>query len=194
MKRMLLLVVLIFVASTAFSQSFMHGAGLSIFVGTVKGGDASANWGVTYSPRFNFLETETMSVSVGIPLSVGASGSYNSRDAYADNSLSFMLNAPLIINLNMGAGSTTETESRFGFFAGAGFGYHFGTFSETNIDAFGNDFSDAGTVSSFGPVGNAGIRIAIGESGRTIEVKGSYMKGLDKSKANVFGATALFNF
>lgn len=193
MNKVLFLLCMFFSVTASFSQSFMHGAGFSVFVGTVKGGEASANWGVTYSPRFNFLETETMSVSVGIPLSLGASGSYNSR-GYGENNLSVMLNAPLIVNLNMGAGSTRDDESRFGFFVGAGFGYHFGSFNNVTTDGFGNVYDDAGTVSAYGPVGNAGIRIAVGSSGHNIEVKGSYMKGIDKSKANVFGATALFNF
>jgi hypothetical protein len=98
----------------------MHGAGISIFVTTVQSTNIAAYGGFTYSPRLNFLETESLSLSAGIPLSMATSGSYsyNSRNGYSSesNSLRFMFNAPFIINFKVGADSTKETESRFGFF------------------------------------------------------------------------------
>ncbi len=48
--------------TAGFSQSFMHGAGLNIFVATAPGGKAAVNGGFSYSPRFNFIEQDNMSV------------------------------------------------------------------------------------------------------------------------------------
>jgi hypothetical protein len=195
MKRMLVLAGMLFATATGFSQSFMHGAGLSLFVASAKDAESSANWAITYSPRFNFIEQDNLSVSVGIPISLGASGSYNSRGSYSDgNSLSFVANVPLIVNLNMGCGSTKENESRFGFFAGAGFGYHIGTANTTFTDSYGGSYTSASTVKTAGPVADAGVRIGIGSSGRNVEIRGMFMKGITSSKANVFGGGAVFNF
>ncbi len=170
----------------------MHGAGFSIFVASAPGGNTTPNGGLMYSPRFNFIESEDMSVSVGIPLSAGFSINYNSRDYYGsnNNSSSAMLDIPVMVNLNMGCGSTRESESRFGYFAGAGFGYHYGTIKYS--DYYGDEYSS--TIHAYGPAGNAGIRLGVGNSGKNIEIRFSYMKGLDDSKANIFGGGVLFNF
>jgi hypothetical protein len=124
MKKINFLLLACVFASASFSQSFMHDAGISIFVTTVQSTNIAAYGGFTYSPRLNFLETKSLSLSAGIPLSMAASGSYtyNSRNGYSSesNSLRFMFNAPFIINFKVGADSTKETESRFGFFVGGG--------------------------------------------------------------------------
>jgi len=49
-------------------------------------------------------------------------------------------------------------------------------------------------VSTFGPVGNAGIRFGVGSGSHNIEVRFQYMKGLSDVKANIFGVGAAFNF
>jgi hypothetical protein len=190
MKKMSLVIVLSVISSIGFSQSFMQGAGVTIFVATVNNSDPSAVGGFTYSPRFNFAEMENMSLSVGIPLSAGISEYYNSMDP-EENSLSFMLNVPLMINLNVGAGSTKENESRFGFFIGAGFGYHLGSYNFT--DGY-DESSSYQAKSSYGPAGNAGVRIAVGNHQKNIEIRLSYLKGIDPTNANVFGVATLFNF
>jgi hypothetical protein len=189
MKKVIFSALFSLSVSFAFSQSFMHGAGFSIFVSSASGGETTPTGGITYSPRFNFIENDEMSVSVGVPITAGFSGSYNSRGYGESNSLSAMLNIPVMVNLNMGCGSTHESESRFGYFVGAGFGYHYGTL---NYSDYYEDYSTS--IHSYGPAGNAGIRIGVGNSGKNIEVKFSYMKGIDDSKANIFGGTALFNF
>ena len=79
MKKYALLLVLFFTGTLAFSQSFSHGVGVAVFVTTAKGGNAAVAEGFTYSPRFNFIENEDFSLSVGVPLSVGISGSYSSN-------------------------------------------------------------------------------------------------------------------
>ncbi|MES1217603.1 MAG: hypothetical protein ABUT20_18995, partial [Bacteroidota bacterium] len=125
MKKLIFSLFLIFSGIFSYSQSFMHGAGIGIFVASSKGSDEQISGTFSYSPRFNFLETDALSVSVGIPVNFGFSGSYSSDyNSYygseTNNTLGFMINAPLMLNLNVGAGSSTETESRFGFLVGGG--------------------------------------------------------------------------
>jgi len=182
---------LLFISIASYSQSFMHGAGFSIFVASA-GGNTTPNGGLMYSPRFNFIEGEDMSVSVGVPLSAGFSLNYSTGNYYGEsnNSSSLMLDVPLVVNLNMGAGSTHEAESRFCYFFGAGFGYHYGTLKYS--DYYGEEYSSK--INSYGPVGNLGIRFGVGNSGKNIEVRFSYLKGVDNGKANIYGGGALFNF
>lgn len=197
MNKFSFLVIACLSVNTCFSQSFLHGAGVSVFVSKVQATDIAAYGGFTYSPRINFLETESLALSAGIPLSFGTSGSYsyNSRTGYdSENSLRFMFNAPLIINLNVGAGSTKENESRFGFFVGGGFGYHYGNFNDIKTDEYGYSYENDAAFATYGPAGNAGIRIAVGSNQKNIEARLSYMKGMNQSKPSIFGMAALFNF
>jgi len=198
-KYLFVLSAVLCAGHSLFAQSFMHGAGLNIMVATAPGGKAAVNEGFTYNPRFNFIEESNMSVSVGLPLTIGASFDYNaSYNSYSgsnsSSSVSLMLNAPLLINLNMGAGSGKNAESRFGYFVGAGFGYHYGTFNLSDALNTGNGEYTATRLNTFGPVGNAGIRFAVGNGSHNIEVRLQYMKGIGNSQANIFGGGAAFNF
>lgn len=87
-----------------FSQTFMHGVGITIIGSTTaQGSNSDIGYGedFTYFPRINFLETESLSVSAGVPLCVGISATGSSSYdpygyGYADNtSIGFILNAPL---------------------------------------------------------------------------------------------------
>ncbi|NIG55360.1 hypothetical protein [Chitinophaga sp. Cy-1792] len=196
MKKFILLAAACVLGYTSYGQSFMHGAGAVVFVAKPTGGDASAVGGLTYSPRFNFVEKDNMSVSVGVPLSLGLGGSYSSdRGSYSgeSNNLKFMFNVPVMFNLNIGCGATPDVESRFGFFVGAGYGYHYQSINENYSDSFENSYSYSGKSSTTGPVGNAGIRFGVGED-HNIEVKFSYMKGITNDKPSIMGIGALFNF
>ena len=197
MKKVILSLVLLFVAGAAFCQTFMNGAGLTIFVGSSPGGKTTVGEGFTYSPRFNFLENESLSVSVGIPLSVGLTVSTSSYTSSYNETVAvgFVLNAPVIINLNMGRGSTKENREKFGYFVGAGFGYHHGDFLENGYDSQGYYYEDSRSINTWGPAGNAGMRFGVGRKHRNIEVRFSYMKGItDNTKPSVFGVGCLFNF
>jgi hypothetical protein len=198
MKKLFISAILSICITTGFAQSFMHGVGISIFVTKIKTTEIGAFGGVTYSPRINFLETESLALSAGIPLSVGLSGaySYNSMNGYSSesNTLRFMFNAPLIINLNVGAGSTKENESRFGFFAGGGFGYHYGHFNVIKSDEYGSIYVDDATLDTYGPAANVGFRIAVGSHQKNIETRFNYMRGMNDEKPSIFGMAALFNF
>jgi len=174
-----------------FSQTFLHGVGVVTFIESAPGYSTGATGGITYSPKINFMESGNTSLSLGIPFSIGFSGSYSySTYGGESNTLGLMLDAPLILNFNVGAGSGKESESRIGFFAGGGFGYHASSFSGS--DFYGDNYSDK--VSGFGPVGNLGIRIAVGRKSKNVEIRLSYMKTTDISKSNIFGIGGIFNF
>jgi hypothetical protein len=194
MKKITLSLVLFFTVSTVLGQSFMHGAGVTVLVADSKGSDVSVAEGFTYSPRFNFLETESLSISVSMPLSVAISASYNyysSGGYYSESSsIGFVVNIPLIINLNMGRGSTKENRQKFGYFVGAGFGYHHGDFLID--DYYYGVISESSN--SHGPATNAGMRFGVGRMHKNIEVRFSYMKGINDNKPSIFGAACAFNF
>lgn len=203
MRKLILSFCLCSAVSTAFSQSFMHGAGIVVLGGYTQSGDFTFAEGFTYSPRFNFLENEKLSVSVGIPLSVGVSATtttsytYNgSNYNYGDDySIGFVVNLPVIVNLNMGRGSTKENRTKFGYFVGAGFGYHHGDFITTDYyDQNGNIIDGTTTENNFGPAANAGLRFGVGKKHKNIELRFSYFKGLNDQKPNIFGISGLFNF
>lgn len=199
MKKIVLLLTLLFAAGVAFCQSFMHGAGISIIVGSSPGGKTTIGEGFIYSPRFNFIETEKLSVSAGIPLTVGLSISTSSytNSNYNDGTaaVGIMVNAPVIINLNMGRGSTKANRQKFGYFVGAGFGYHHGDFLENGYDNQGYYYEEAKSINTWGPAGNAGMRFGIGRKHRNIEVRFSYMKGLTNNISTSMSAVScLFNF
>lgn len=98
-----------------------------------------------------------------------------------------------MLNLNVGAGSSADTKDRIGFFLGAGFGYQYGSYNyflSNSPDAISVNW----TIINYGPLGDIGMRIAVGKGTHNIEIRGMYMKALDETKANIFGGGAGFNF
>ncbi|MGX5817631.1 hypothetical protein ACWKWU_05515 [Chitinophaga lutea] len=202
MKKVLLLAACAMVALTARSQSFSHGAGVGLYIGQSKGADPTANFALTWQPRINLMEGESGSLSLNLPLTAGFSGSYggtyNSRTGWEDGSgsgsVSYMLHAPLLLNLNFGAGSSRDNESRLGAFVGGGYGWYNGSVTTLVVDEEYGDYMESNSISTFGPAANAGMRIGVGNSGRNIEVRLSYFRGTKEPGLNLFGAGALFNF
>jgi hypothetical protein len=201
MKKILFSLVLFFTASTVFSQTFMHGVGITVIGSTTGQGsnsDIGFGEGFTYFPRINFVETDALSVSAGVPLVVGISAttstSYDGYGYYENSSVGFVLNAPLIINLNMGRGSTKENTKKFGYFVGAGFGFHHGDFISDMYDPYTGDYIGSYSSNTFGPAANAGVRLGVGRSHKNIEIRFSYMKGINENKPNIFGIAGAFNF
>jgi hypothetical protein len=204
MKKMALFSVALLVAAVSFSQTFMHGAGFSsyglIFKNTSGDYDADVYGGFSYSARFTVMEGENTSLSVGIPLNIGIGGSYsyNSSSYYGSstsNSLTYMINAPLMLDFNFGAGAHKETEKRFGFFIGAGAGLHQGTVYTEYYDSNAGYYYDIKqNISTFGIASNLGFRIAVGRNQKNIETRISFMKGLNDFKPAIFSLGAAFNF
>jgi hypothetical protein len=202
MKKIILSAAMALLAGASFSQTFMHGVGITVVGSTTATGsnsDIGFGEGFTYFPRVNFIETESLSVSAGVPLVVGFSAiTSTSTDQYGyvydNSSVGFVLQAPLIINLNMGRGSTKENEKKFGYFIGAGFGFHHGDFLTDTYDPNTNTYIDSYSSNTYGPAANAGIRLGVGRKWKNIEIRFSYMKGINENKPNIFGIAGAFNF
>ena len=190
MKKIFTLSLSLCITAFAFSQTFMQGVGINVVVQSATNFSADPVGAIMYSPRVTFMETETSSFSVGIPMSFGVSGSYNSQDLNGNNNLGIMFDAPLIFDYNYGAGSSKEAEDKWGFFAGAGFGYHMNQLVASDVYGDGYETSMQG----FGPVGNAGVRLNVGHGSHNFELRGSYMKTLDVTKSSIVAVGMLFNF
>jgi hypothetical protein len=189
MKKLFFSMLFFCIAASGQAQNFMQGVGINVVLQSASGFSADPVGAIIYSPRISFMETETSSLSVGLPLSFGISGHYSTQN-YAANSLGLMFNAPLMFDYNYGAGSSRESEDKFGFFAGIGFGYHTNEYIVS--DDYGNDYSSK--MSGWGPAGNIGARMGVGHGSHNLEVRFSYMKTMDNSKSNVIGIGCLFNF
>jgi hypothetical protein len=213
MKKFVLLAVACLTGATAFSQSFMHAVGLSVFIDHTPRSGSITSVALTYSPRFNLMENKNMSVSVGIPLSIGGSGGRGGRQGdgyyiddvyyyYDDNGYEapevkarWMIDVPVIVNLNFGALSTKHNTSRIGFFVGGGFGYHYGPVNVFNLALRGNNYVDSTNQNLAGPVGNIGMRIRVSKySNEGIEIKGSYMKSVSRKQPDIYGITVMYAF
>jgi hypothetical protein len=187
MKKIFTLFVLCSSFHLSFSQRFINGIGACVFSTSGSGFGSFVTGGITYSPRVNLTESEQATISIGIPMSIGIGYSSNGSGV---TSASAVINMPLVVNYNFGCGSTRQNSDRFGFFAGGGFGYHAAAYASE--DSYGNEGTTE--IKAFGPVVNTGIRFGLGHRSHNLEFKLSYMKGLDVTKADIFGIAVLFNF
>lgn len=213
MKRTILLAVICLIGLNTFSQSFMHAVGFSVFVDHTSGLRNVTSGAITYSPRYNMMENNRMSVSIGIPMSFGGSGGgggvqedgYWIDDVYYSNGYydtgkpkvksRWMIDIPLIINLNFGALSTKTNKQTFGFYVGGGFGYHYGPVNLDKVDRYGDHFKDSTMQNSYGPVGNVGLRINFSKRTRQgLDLRFSYMKSVSKKQPEIYGMTAMYAF
>lgn len=177
MKKSSVLMLLLLIGMTAKAQ-FSHQGGASIFFATPKGDEATSAYGLTYYPRFSFSN-----ISVGAPISIGVSGSSNSRSGVSDASLTYML--PLAVDYNFGMGSQEEEDADGGLGGYLGAGY--GLFSTSYVGALYSS-----SISTSGPLARAGIRFMISE--RIFDIGATYMQGISSSKASVIGISVLYKF
>jgi hypothetical protein len=200
MKQLVCVVIASCVVATAAAQFKGNEFGGSIFYGhskLTKDQETlvvdAAFYGVSWYPRFIITEMGASSISIGIPLTAGLSGNYNSRTG---GELSFGIDAPLMVDYNVGFGALSEEEeSRFGGFVGAGFGYT--STASTTIDDVNTSYWDESyftKAKSYGPAVHAGMRIPLGQDGLGITLRLSYKKGLEEQKFNFFGVSAFFKF
>jgi hypothetical protein len=196
MKRLLLFAATCIISVNAFSQSFQHGIGVSVFFDNMVPDKITAISAITYSPRYNFHETQNMSISLGIPLSIGfmddGSGSYDvtTGEQVAGDISGFSLDVPVMVNLNLGGGSSRMNKGKFGGFIGAGYTYHYAS----SRDYIKNDIDKSIGGGSFGPTVNGGMRIGIGDPVANVELRFSYYRGRNRTKLGMFGAGVIFNF
>src|ERR1700693_2341623 len=122
----------------ANAQQLMHSFGLTLSVlqGTLHEGAGNSEsiaveqTNFTWFPRFNFVENENSSISVGAPIGVGIGITTNTYGN--DAGLLFSYDLPLVIDYNIGCKSTMENDKNFGGYFGAGFGYNKVTISESS--------------------------------------------------------------
>lgn len=192
MKHCIITLCMLVLSTQSKSQNFSFEAGGSLFfgVGKVKTDFettpvSSSFYGVTAFPKLHFAQTENSSISIGAPVTLGFSGSFNSREG---GEFSFGLDAPLVIDYNIGFQSSpaNESESGFGGFAGLGFGY--------SISSEADAFIGSETFKSYGPMAHGGIRFPIRQGQSAIAIRLSYKKGLEAEKFNFFGAGLLYSF
>ncbi|SEW25254.1 hypothetical protein [Chitinophaga arvensicola] len=214
MKKIVLLAIACMVGLHAFPQRFFHSLGFPVFIDRTSSKSVTSV-GLTYSIRYNVVERENMSLSLGIPFSFGGSGHSPGKktDWYYDldgNMIYYatdedeegpftkaraMVDIPLVIQFNFGAFSTGAAKNSMGFFAGGGLGYHYGPVNVTHKDPRNNTFIDSTMQHSVGPMANAGIRIGLGKKKNgAIELKGSYMKSFTRRRADIYGITLLYLF
>jgi len=187
-RKYILTSIALSLSGFAFSQTFMQGLGVNLVMQSLPGYSVNPVVGILYSPKFSFLEKDHSSLTVGLPLSFAYAGIYNTQAGIENNTtIGWMLDAPLMINYNYGAGSNKKVSGRFGFFAGFGYGYHSNPFTDNSGDdvAIGE--------SGFGPVFNAGVRIAR-DRHHNFELRFSYMKAMDVSKSDIYSIGAIFNW
>ena len=174
---------------------FMHSLGGTVAVmHTTVGPDGYQNSltfvykDITYFPRYNVIENDNSSLSVGIPLGLGFGSASNISDG--TSSLYFGFDAPLAIDFNFGAKSTSNSDAGFGGYIGGGFGYRYSSFHISDY------YGDASFKSnSYGPLARAGVRFGLGSSSNMGLTIGLYYKiGLETEKYKTYGLNVLMDF
>ena len=176
------IIFFIFSITAVHAQKFNHsvGAGFTLMVHEI----ASTNsydgsivknifrGGVEYFPRYNFVEGEKSSFSVGAPVSFGVGLVNTSFDR------GFMLagDASLGLYFNQGHMATKKSNSKFGFFLGGGFS---GGFANIFLE------SVSPKLKSYGPMVHAGFRFPFTDDNAQIGL--FYRHGLEADKFRTFG-------
>lgn len=173
-KNILLGTFLLLLSQFSFGQiSFSHSLGVSYYSSSL----ASAP-GIMYSPRINFIElSDETTISAGTHLGLGIL--YNSGEGAS----SFVLDLPIVAEINFGHGANPDTESSFGGFAGLGFGIS----KISSASAFGTDYNNAAGI-----VINGGIRTIIKE--KPLGLRVSYLLNTKEGYKNVIGIGVFYTF
>ncbi len=182
---------LFLVQSVAWSQRFMHSVGptMTLLSGKEQTEFSSSKidifqTNITYFPRYNFVENNNSSISIGMPVGLGIA---IAESGYGDYGILFSYDVPVALDYNFGCKSTPDNEAGFGGYLGLGFGYHKVTISKSSYMDF-----NGGT---YGPIVRGGIRISPPSfNGYGITLGLQYKKGLEKSKMNSYGMAVLVDF
>ncbi len=181
-------------SSKILGQSLMHsfGATISVLQGTLH--DANGGYesfgleqnNLTYFPRYNFVENENSSISVGAPIGIGIGLVTNTYGN--DAGVLFSYDIPIVIDYNFGCKSTKENDQSFGGYFGAGFGYN-------KVSISGSSYSDF-NGSSYGPLFRAGVRFGSSReswNGHGVTVGAYYKIGLEKDRLHTIGFNILYD-
>ncbi len=185
----LLFAIMFLLCKPASAQSFMHAYGATPAVLFTKDDYGNSFYlfqtNFTYFPRYNFIENENSSVSIGAPVGIGF-GIVNNNSS--DAGIGFSFDLPTAIDYNIGCKSTPDNETYFGGYFGAGFGYSRSSVSGSSY----SDFKGA----SYGPLVRAGVRIGSSKEsfrGQGVTIGFFYKKGLEAAKYNTVGCNALID-
>ncbi|SHM85796.1 hypothetical protein SAMN05444266_11271 [Chitinophaga jiangningensis] len=191
MKKLFTLLVICLLSNYVFAQEFRHGVGTGFLVQVPEGDAGEVLPTLLYYPRVCFpMSSGKTSISLGVPLTFGIAASWGE----SGNSASFAFNAPVTAEFNFGAGAIKNSGRRFGFFVGAGFGYHYATYSEDSDYWGGEAYDYSESAAGVGPAADAGVRFKVGNRNRNIEIRTSYMRTVSDNVYDVFGLNCLFNF
>lgn len=191
----LLIIICIFFFSTnrVAAQNLMHSFGLTLSVlqGTLHQGLGYETFGVeqnnvTWFPRYNFIEGENSSISIGAPVGVGIGLATNTIGN--DAGILFSYDLPVVLDYNLGFKSTIDNDRKFGGYFGAGFGYN-------KVIISGSSYSDF-NGSSYGPLIRAGFRFGSANeswNGHALTAGVYYKVGLEKDKLHTIGFNVLMD-
>ncbi len=195
MQKLLLGILFLVATHVAFSQfKSTVGAGALFGTGKVQAGAPAGTesptflaYGLSFYPRKVISETGSGSISVGLPMVLGASGSVgvNSRTGAQGSGFNFTVHLPVTIDYNLGYNMEEDDDRTFGGFIGGGFSF---TYNSTSVSTFGsNGIVGSEKSTTYGPMIHAGARAVIGS--RSYELKASYSLGLEKLKFRTIGVT-----
>lgn len=171
----------------------MHGFGttISVLYGRITNPYSSysssftlAQTNLTYFPRYNFVENENSSISIGFPVGIGIGIASNTSGN--DAGISFAYDLPAVIDYNIGCKSTSENEKTFGGYFGVGFGYY-------KVSISGSQYSDF-KGATYGPLFRGGVRIGSSNeswNGHALTIGMFYKKGIEKDKLTTIGFNVL---
>ncbi|MBL7736904.1 MAG: hypothetical protein JNL51_15710 [Chitinophagaceae bacterium] len=193
-KRMIGAILLCVCFQSLTAQNLMHsfGATIAITTGKISNGYSRSNFSLSqnylsYFPRYNFVENENSSISIGAPIGLGVGIAQNSYMG-EDIGFAFAYDLPLVIDYNIGCKSTYDNEQTFGGYLGAGFGYNY-------VSISGSQYSDF-KGSSYGPIFRGGVRIGSNKeswAGHSITIGVFYKKDLQKNPFNSFGFNVYYD-
>lgn len=175
------------------AQKFMHsyGATISVLTGNVTTSYSTSSFtlqqtNLTYFPRYNFVENDISSISVGAPVGIGIGIAANTNGS--DAGVAFAYDLPIVIDYNIGCKSTRENDQNFGGYFGLGFGYYKVSISQSSY----SDFKGA----TYGPLVRAGVRIGSSNESwnrHAVTIGLFYKKGMEKDKLTTIGFNVLLD-
>lgn len=192
-KMSVLLISFTLLLGNSYAQKLMHGYGatISILTGKLKTRYSSSSYtlqqtNLTYFPRYNFVESENTSVSIGTPVGIGIGIASNTSGS--DVGVAFAYDLPVVIDYNIGCKSTMDNEKYFGGYFGLGFGYYKVTISQSQY----SDYKGA----TYGPLVRGGVRIGSSNEswkGHAVTIGVFYKKGIEKDKLTTIGFNVLLD-
>lgn len=191
-KLFALLAILLLASRCLSAQEFMQAFGvkMSVLAGTVSDEGSGSDVAIqvnelSYFPRYNFLEGDDASLSIGFPLGAGIGIARNSD--FSDVGILLAYDLPVALDFNFGNKSTLDNGRGFGGYAGIGYGY-------SKVQISGSSYSDfRGAV--YGPLVRAGVRFGSASpawNGHSLDIGLYLKKGMGSDNLYVGGFNILY--